>query len=119
MRLSNLVKRLAAFEPDGFPFISLYLNAEADETGRDAFHVWLKKELSEKGKEYGENTFEAEKYAAAVERINNYIENEVEPSANGIAIFTTLGDSNFFEAEQLEVPFPENVLHSSDRPHIF
>ena len=119
MKLSNLTKRLAAFEPDGFPFISLYINAEADSTGRDNFQIWLKKQLAEKGKEYEENSFEAQRYDEAVQRINDFVDNDVDPAANGIAIFTTLGDTDFFHAVQLEVPFADNVMHSSDRPHIF
>ena len=119
MKLTNLTKKLASFEPDGLPFISLYLNAEADDTGRDNYAVWLKKEFSEQGKEYEENSFESEKFAEAVDRINDYLENNVDPSANGIAVFTSVGDGGIFEAIQLEVAFPENLFYVSDRPHIF
>lgn len=119
MKLTNLTKKLAGFEPDGLPFISLYLNAESNETGRENYHVWLKKELSEKGKQYKENKFEAGKFEAAAERINEYVENEVDVSSDGLAIFVSLGDEPFFEGVQLDVPFTENVMHLFDRPHIF
>jgi len=119
MRLTILTKKLASFEPDGFPFLSIYISTESNEHGRDTFHIWLKKELSERGKEYEENSFEAQKYSEAVERINEYIQNEVDPAANGIAIFATIGDQDFFEVVQLDVPFSESVLHLSDRPHTF
>jgi peptide chain release factor subunit 1 len=118
MKLTNLIKVLGAFEPDGFPFLSLYLNAEANETGRENFHVWLKKALSEQGKKYDENPFEAARFDAAAELINGYLEKKEDPSANGIAIFTSLGQ-DFFEAAQLDVPFAENAFFSYDRPHIF
>ena len=35
MSLKNLLERLAAFEPTQYPFISLYLNAQANDRGRD------------------------------------------------------------------------------------
>jgi len=55
MKLSKLIKRLGEFEPNGFPFISLYINAENNETGRDTFRIWLKKELSEQGREFADD----------------------------------------------------------------
>ncbi len=48
MKISNLVKELGSFEPDGYPFLSIYLNAEPSETGRDTFQVWLKTAFSDK-----------------------------------------------------------------------
>jgi len=119
MKLINLIKRLGAFEPDGFPFISLYANTEANETGHENYRVWLKKELAARSGAYRENAFEAERFAAAAGRINDYLENEADVSANGIAIFTSLGDEIFFEAVQLNVAFPENLFFGFDRPNIF
>src|SRR5437016_2190909 len=101
MQLSKLIKKLAAFEPAGFPFISLYLNAETNEHGRETYHVWLKKELREREKAYKDNPFEAQRFKNAATRINRYLENEEDPAARGIAIFTSLADESFFEAVQL------------------
>lgn len=119
MKLINLIKKLGAFEPDGFPFISLYLNAEANEVGRENYQVWLKKEFSERGAEYKDNPSESERFSAMTERVADYLQNEAEASANGFAIFTSLGDGDFFEAVQMDIAFPDNVLYSLDRPHIF
>lgn len=119
MKITNLIEKLCSFEPDGYPFISLYLNAEANETGRDTFPVWLKKELSEKSQEYNDNAHELERFEKAAKRVNAYVEEEVDPAANGIAIFTNMGDSEMFEVVQLEVAFPENRMFAYDRPHIF
>ena len=119
MKLSSLIKKLGAFEPDGYPFLSLYINAEADSTGRDNFQIWLKKNLSEQASLYKDNAEEADRLQRASEKINEYIENEVEPQANGIAIFTGLGDTGFFEAIQFSVAFEQSQLFNFDRPHIF
>lgn len=119
MKISNLIKELGAFEPDGFPFISLYLNAEADETGRDNFQVWLKKTLADKGREYNDNPSELERFEKVSERINTYAREEVDASADGVAVFAGMGDSSVFETVELDIPFRENRMFAYDRPHIF
>ncbi len=119
MKLNDLMQKLAAFEPNGFPVLSIYLNAEANQQGRDDYGVWLKKELSVHADNYEEETPEAESFNADIERINNFTESEVAPSANGIAIFACSGADEFFETAQIEVPFPNNRLFVFDRPHIF
>jgi peptide chain release factor subunit 1 len=119
MKLTNLIKKLGSFEPDGYPFLSLYINAEADSTGRDNFQIWLKKQLSEQASIYKDNAEEADRFDKVTEKINEYIENEVEARANGIAIFANLGDSKFFEAVQFDIAFPESRMFNFDRPHIF
>jgi len=81
------MQKLVAAEPSGFPFLSIYLNAEPNEQGRDGFGIWLKKELSEQAKNYAEDSAEAQSFNADVERVTIFLENEVEPAANGIAIY--------------------------------
>lgn len=119
MSLSSLVEKLAAFEPSGFPFVSVYLNAEANENGRDDYQVWLKNELAARADEYEEGSTEEQSFRQDVERILNFIDSEVDAAANGIAIFACFGAEEFFETAQLEVPFPNNRLFTFDRPHIF
>ena len=106
-------------EPNGKPFFSIYINAEAGQNGRDTYPIWLKTELSDEEQKYKDDEDELGRFAALTERINNFVENEADPSANGIAIFASLGEGDYFEVVQLDVPFPESRFHSSDRPHIF
>jgi peptide subunit release factor 1 (eRF1) len=119
MKISNLIEKLGSFEPDGYPFLSIYINAEPGQNGRDTFPIWLKGELSGQGQQYKDNETEQARYDQVVERINQYIEKEVDPSANGVAIFASIGDTQMFEAVQLNVPFPANQFFAYDRPHIF
>jgi hypothetical protein len=46
MSLNEHLDRMAAFEPVPFPVISLYLNTQADQHGRDNFDSFVRKELS-------------------------------------------------------------------------
>jgi hypothetical protein len=41
MKLNKLVETLAGIEPTGFPFVSLYINAKANENGGEDYKVWL------------------------------------------------------------------------------
>jgi len=118
MKLHSLVEKLAAFEPSGAPFISLYLNSEANNEGRSGFQPWLKNSFREESENYEEESIEAQAFAETTKQINEFLEGKVDESANGIAIFAEVG-GNFFETAQLDVAFPENQLFVLDRPHIF
>jgi peptide chain release factor subunit 1 len=119
MKLTNLIKTLGSFEPDGYTFLSLYLNTEANETGRENYPVWLKKRLSEEGRTYNDDPDGTERFGKVIEKINGFVDEEADPAANGIAIFAALGDEQIFEAVQLAVPFRENQMFRYDRPYLF
>jgi len=120
MKLNSLAEKLAAFEPSGAPFISLYLNAEANQNGRDEYAAWLKNAFRDEAENYEEESEEARGFAEMTERVNNFLESEADEQANGIAVFASVGgDNEFFETIQLDAAFPENQLFVLDRPHIF
>ena len=119
MKITKLIEKLGSMEPNGKPFFSIYINAEAGQNGRDIYPIWLKTKLSDEEQKYKDDDEELGLFTALTERINNFVENEADPSANGIAIFASMGEGDYFEVVQLDVPFPESRFHSSDRPHIF
>ena len=119
MKLNNLIQTLTAIEPKETPFLSIYLNADPSEQSGNNYATWIKNELSEMAENYADDSVEAVSFNADVERILEFLENEIEPSASGIAIFANSGADDFFETIQLEVPFPNNRLFAFDRPHIF
>ena len=119
MSLSDLLNKLAGFEPTGFPVLSVYLNAEASGSGTDQYGIWLKNELNEIVQKYEAESSEGQSVTKDVERIFNFIENDVEPSANGIAIFACFGADEFFETAQIIPSFPNNRVFDFERPHLF
>lgn len=119
MKLNELVETLAAFEPTGFPFVTLYLNASPNENGRDEYQAWLGNEIDELAASFPEDSAEAESIKADIEKIQQFLASEAEESANGIAVFACHGADGFFETAQLDVPFPNNRLFAFERPHIF
>jgi peptide subunit release factor 1 (eRF1) len=118
MELDELMKKLTAFDPAGFPVISLYLNAQSDQHGRDQFDQFVRKQCEEIAKTFPQRTPARASFDRDVERIKYYLENELEPSANGAAIFACSG-AGFFEAAQLYAPFERHRISVSDRPDLY
>jgi peptide chain release factor subunit 1 len=117
--LEQIIDRLAGFEPIELPFISLYLNAQANEHGRMDFERFLRKEFGERARTYAAHTPERESFDRDVERINEYLANEVRPETNGIAIFACAGAEDFFEPIQLAAPIENHRLYIYNQPHLY
>lgn len=117
-KLDEMLDKLAAFEPVTLPVISLYLNAQANERGRDEFMPFVRKALSDKQKTYKPLSKERESFDRDVKRINNYLE-DVRPSSEGVAIFACAGANDFFEAIELDAAIEENRLYIYHQPHLY
>ena len=117
--LTETIDRLAAFEPVPFPVLSLYLDARADGTGRDNFDQFLRKAFRERLRTYRPHSPEHASFSADVDRIRRYLANELQPSANGVAIFACAGADGFFEAHQLDAPIEEHRLFVDEQPHLY
>lgn len=118
MTLDELLERLAAFEPTGFPFITLYLDARSTD-GRVGYDSFVRKELAERAKTYAPNSSERESFERDAARITTYLAEEREPSANGLAIFACAAADEFFEAAQLGAPVETNRIFVYDQPHLY
>ena len=119
MPLEHLVERLSAFEPQDLPVVSLYLNAQADQHGKHNYDVFVRKALAERAKTFEPDTPQAASINEDLVRINRYLEQKIEPSTQGIAIFACAGADDFFEALQLEAPIDNNRLFVYQRPHLY
>jgi peptide chain release factor subunit 1 len=117
--LDALIDRLAAFEPAGFPVLSLYLDARSNERGRERFDAFVRKELAARARTYAERSPERESFEADAARIQEWLGAEARVSANGIAIFACSGAGGFFEAVQLEAPLDASELFVGDQPHVY
>jgi peptide chain release factor subunit 1 len=115
--ISAQLDRLATFEPGPFPVVSLFLNMQPDQHGRDHFEPFLRKELADRVRTYVAGAPERESLAHDAERIREYV-TTVDASANGLALFAC-GGANLFEAVQLAAPIETHRLFISDRPHLY
>jgi len=119
MAPNKLLDRLIAFEPTSFPVVSLYLNTQADQNGRDNFDAFVRREFKARAKNWTMNTPERKSFDHDTERINEYLRDELRPSSNGAAIFACSGEGDFFEAAQFDAPIDENQLYTSYQPHVY
>jgi hypothetical protein len=117
--LPETLERLAAFEPAAFPVISLYLNLRPDQHGRDSYAQFCRKTFSERIKTFKKHSPERDSFERDVERINAYIENKLNRSADGLALFASSGAGDFFEAVQLDAPVDHHWLFIGAVPHLY
>jgi peptide subunit release factor 1 (eRF1) len=118
MNLNDQLDRLAAFEPSPFPVVSLYLNTQPNERGRDNYQAFVRKELKARALTYAANTPERDTLERDLDSILKYMDNSVEPAANGLAIFACHA-AGLFETVQLGAPFNEHWLYIGDQPHLY
>jgi peptide chain release factor subunit 1 len=116
-QLTAQLDRLAAVEPGPFPVVSLYLNLQPDQHGRDSFEPFLRKELAERLRTYSGHGPERESLQRDLERIRAHVQT-IDPSANGLALFACSA-ADLFESIALAAPLPEHRLFISDRPHLY
>ena len=62
MSLDRKLGKLAEFTSNDFPFISLYLNTQADQHGRDNFDSFVRKEFSSRAKAFADSSPERESF---------------------------------------------------------
>src|SRR5256885_15889762 len=85
----ELMGRLLDFAPHQLPVISLYLDGRVDEHGQHTFHPFVRKHLTARAATYPARSPERESFQADSVRILRYPEDELAPSAQGIAIFAS------------------------------
>lgn len=117
--LETQMQRLLDFEPTTLPVISLYLNTQPDDHGRDRFAGFVEREFASRARTLAVGSPEAESFQRDTARIREYVEKELKPSANGLAIFACAGANDFFEAVQLAAPVDEHRLYIYNQPHLY
>jgi peptide chain release factor subunit 1 len=118
MSLTEQLDRLSGFEPAPYPVVSLYLDTRPNQHGRDQHQAFTRKELKARSRTYPANSPERESLDRDIERITRFLENELDPSANGVAIFACSA-GELFETIQSGGVIPQHALHISDRPHLY
>jgi peptide chain release factor subunit 1 len=118
MTLIEQLERLAAVEPSPYPVVSLYLNTQPNARGRDQYQTFVRKELKARAATYPPRSSEREMLDRDLERIATFLESNVQPSANGLALFAC-DAANLFETIQLEAPIEAHSLFVGERPHLY
>lgn len=114
-----LLDRLLKFEPVPAPVISLYLDARVNEQGKRQFMPFVRKQLNERSKSYDADSLERESFETDFRRIVSYLEDGINTTTSGLAIFACAAENDFFEVGEFEAPFERDRLFVSDRPHVY
>jgi peptide subunit release factor 1 (eRF1) len=117
--LAEQIDLLTDFAPTELPVISLYLNTQADDHGRDHFASFIKKELHTRAKTFEPQTAAHASFVRDADRIEKYLATELRPSTNGLAIFACAGAEDFFEAVQLNAPLERHEVYVDRQPHLY
>jgi len=115
----KLLEGLVNFDPVPAPVISLYLDARVDNNGQRTFLPFVRKELSERSKSLENQSDEQKSFDEDFVRIVRYLESEVPPPVQGLAIFACSADNDWFVVGLFDAPFERNRLFVSDRPHLY
>jgi peptide subunit release factor 1 (eRF1) len=117
--LAGHLRTLATFEPQGAPVVSLYLNLAPDQRGRDNYEAFCRKAFAGQLRAFKEHEADHASLTRDVERITAYLADEVNRAANGLALFSSAGAGDFFEAVQLDVPIDDHWLFIGPVPHLY
>ena len=117
--LSEQIDILAAFTPTELPVISLYLNTQSDDHGRDHFASFVKKELHTRAKTFVSQPAAHASFLRDIDRIEKYLATDLRPSTNGLALFACAGAEDFFETVQLNAPLERHEIYVDRQPHLY
>ncbi len=112
------METLAAAEPSPFPVVSLYLNLAPAQNGRENYEAFIRKAFADRVKGMPAESPERESFEKDHERIRHYLDDEVNRSSNGLAIFASAG-ANLFEAIQVDAPIEQHWLFVGSVPHLY
>ena len=115
----KLLEGLVNFDPVPAPVISLYLDARVDNHGQRTFLPFVRKQLSERSKSFENQSDDQKSFDEDFVRIVRYLESEVPPPVQGLAIFACSADDDWFVVGLFDAPFERNRLFVSDRPHLY
>jgi peptide subunit release factor 1 (eRF1) len=118
MAVKDQLDRLAAFEPAPYPVVSLYLNTQPGSVGRDQFRTFVRKEFAARSRTFEAGSPERESLQTDLDRIARYLEAELDPAANGVAVFACSA-GELFEVIQLTAPIDQHWLSIGDQPHLY
>lgn len=115
--LRDVLTRLAAFEPNGAPVLSVYLDVRRDQQGKPQFDTFLRKALPERAASLAGDARRS--FEADAARITNFVASQLRASASSVAMFACSAADGFFEAMQLDVPIDGHWIFVGAVPHLY
>jgi peptide subunit release factor 1 (eRF1) len=118
--INEPLERLLAFEPVPLPVLSVYLNTQPNQHGRDPELLpYLEREFKTLARTWPPSSPERKSFDQDVEKIMAYVRDQIDPAANGVAIFACHGAQEFFEPLQFSAPVSDNRIYVYHQPHLY
>ena len=117
MPLEELLQRLVKGKPGNKYFLTAYLDLRPDASGKKTYSVFLKSRLSELAARFPPHSPDHSHFAKDARQIQKFLEEKLDPSWKGLAIFACAPEELF-----LAVPMPQapaNKLEASPCPLLF
>ena len=108
---------MTAYESGPHPVVSLYLNLQPNERGRDQFDAFIRNAFTNVVGTYPSGGPERDSLDEDARRIREYLDG-VDPATNGLAVFACSG-AGLFEAVRLAAPIPEHRIYVAEQPHLY
>jgi peptide subunit release factor 1 (eRF1) len=116
MRIQHTLKRLAARGPSPWPVLSVYVNTRPIGAQMTTYRPFLKKRMHEELKAFKLRSPEHESLVVDFARIQHYLDYDLKEFARGAAVFACYADDDVFDAMQVPVEFPEQLVTVSSLP---
>ena len=116
--LRQQLDKLAAFEPSPLPVVSLYLNLQSDQHGREQYDAFLRKALTDRGRSFSSGSAERQSYDNDIARIHAHLEQRLDRSARAMAVFASSANE-LFEVLELAAPLEMHELFVGPVPHLY
>ncbi|HEY8550856.1 MAG TPA: Vms1/Ankzf1 family peptidyl-tRNA hydrolase [Vicinamibacterales bacterium] len=117
--LDPVLDRLGVYVQGRHPVVSLYLDLSPDQHGRDNYRTFVTRAFADELETYPVSSAERASLEASFERIQAYLQGEIDPASHSLAIFACDGEPELFETLQLPVPVDGHRLYVNRRPHLF
>lgn len=117
--IQEQLDRLARFRAADLPVISLYLDTRPGSDNQEHWGPFIQKELVNRIQSFEPHTPARESFERDVQRIRDYLQGDLDPSADALAIFACAGADDFFEAVQLQVPVGDSRIYVLDSPQLY
>ncbi len=110
----NDLNSLLNLMPGDHPYLTVCLQAMVAHDGRRHYHTFLKSAVGRQEKELAHDRLRLPEFLATMERVNAYLEEQLEEETQGIALYAW-EPADFFQAFQLPVPL-ENFFRLAPKP---
>lgn len=115
----EILNRLARFTSPSDPVVSLYLNLRADEHGHRDYENFVDHAFHDQISTFEPGSAAPRYLEEDAQRVRRYIDRELQPSCQALAVFSCSGDPALFDAIQLNVPIDGHRLYIDRHPHLF